>query len=123
MPWWGWMLLGGGLVGVSVLVLWLILRKKVTPAVDRTALLESEKVRLAAERDAEAKARLAAEKVAKDLEMEVRAIANWKKQRMEALDEEKAQKYRDMAGDPDAILRRLDEILGGPKRDDPTDPG
>jgi hypothetical protein len=117
------MLLGGGLVGLSVLALWLLFRRKVTPAVDLTALLESEKVRLAAERDAEAKARLAAEKVAKDLELEVRAIANWKKQRMEVLDEEKAQKYRDMAGDPDAILRRLDEILGGPKRDDPTDPG
>lgn len=122
MPWWGWMLLGGGLVGAVALVLWLLLRKKAEPAVDRAGLIDSERTRLEAERDAEKRGREAAEKVARELEVQVRAIADWKKQRLEALDAEKAQKYRDMAGDPDAILRRLDEILGG-ARGDPTKPG
>jgi len=116
------MLLGGGLVGAVALVLWLLLRRKAEPAVDRVGLLESERTRLTEERDAEARGRAAAEKVARELEAEVRAIADWKKTRLEKLDADKAQKYRDMAGDPDAILRRLDEILG-PARADPTKPG
>lgn len=122
MPWWGWMLLGAGVCGLLALGLWLLLRRRAEPAVDRAGLIESERTRLEAELAAEKAARETAEKVARELEVEVRAIADWKRKRLEALDAEKAQKYRDMAGDPDAILRRLDEILG-PARGDPSKPG
>ena len=126
MPWWGWMLLGGGAVGLVTLGLWLLLRRKAAPAVDRAGLIDSERTRLEAEAAAEKRGREAAEKVARELEAEIRAIAEWKKTRLEALDADKAQKYRDMAGDPDALLRRLDEILGpggAPGRGDPTPRG
>jgi hypothetical protein len=115
MPWWGWMLVGAGTAGLITLAIWLLLRRKAVPAVDRIGLIDSERTRLEAERDAEAAARAAAEKVAANLEAEIRDIAQWKQKQLEVLDAEKARNYRDMAGDPDAILRRLDEILGPAK--------
>lgn len=113
MPWWGWLLTGVGAALLSVLVLWLIFRKKTQPTVDRVALLDSQARRLAEERDAETAARKKAEATAKRLELELRGIAERKKKKLEDLDDKTAQKFRDLTDDPDSLLDRVDRILRG----------
>jgi len=112
-PWWGWMLIGVGISGVVVLGVWLLLplRRK-EPAVDRAGILESEKLRLAEEREAERRGREAAEAVARELEAEIRSIADLKRRKLEELDARESKTFRELGDDPDAILTRLDGILG-----------
>lgn len=112
--------MGAGVALLVVLVIWLLVRRKNPAPVDRVALLESERTRLQEERDAEAAARKTAEETARKLEAELRSIAERKKARLEELDAETAKKFRDLSDDPDALLARLDQLLG---RGDPTDPG
>ena len=109
MPWWGWLLVGVGAALLAVLVLWLIFRRRGGAQVDRSGLNDSERTL-----EAERRAKEAALAVAARLEAELRGIAERKKQRLEELDEKTAKKFRDLTDDPDALLARLDEILGGP---------
>ena len=113
MPWWGWLLIGAAGAGLVILVLWLLFRKKGGAAVDRVALLESERKRAQEDLEAERQAHARTEAVRKELEAELRGIAERKKARLEALDEEARKKLRDLTDDPDALLARVDEILGG----------
>lgn len=79
---------------------------------DRTGILESEKLRLAEEREAERRGREAAEAVARELEAEIRSIADLKRRKLEELDARESKTFRELGDDPDAILTRLDGILG-----------
>ena len=111
MTWWGWLLLGAGLAAVAALGLWLLLRRVGSRDVDREALAKSERVRLRANLEAERERRVEAERVARDLEEELRGIAKKRKEELDAADENARARARELADDPDALLERLDEIL------------
>ena len=109
---WGWVIVGIsiGVIAVGAL-LYLLWGRRSTPVVDRSGLIDSERIRLLEEKNAESKARAIAEKQVKELEAELRAIASRKKKRLEELDEQTAKKYRDLVDDPDVLLARVDEII------------
>ena len=114
MPWWGWLLLGGAGTGVLVLVAYLLLRRKATPTgsdADRTALAESARKRVEEDLAAERELRRKAERAAVALEVELRGIATERKRKLEVLDAEKRKEYAALAGDPDALLARVDALL------------
>jgi len=113
MPWWGWLLLGAGVSLLSVLILWLILRKRGGGEVDRAALADVKFRRLREELEAESEMRRKAERIGRDLELELRGVAERKKKRLEEVDEETRKRFSDLSDDPDALLSRVDEILSG----------
>jgi hypothetical protein len=113
MPWWGWMLLGAGLVGAALVAVYIFLLRRPAAAVDRNALLDSERTRLEDERTAAERGRAEAERVARELEAELRGLVERRKKELEAIDAEKRKEYADLVGDPDALLERIDKILSG----------
>lgn len=108
MPWWGW-ILTGTLGAVVVLLVVKLLRQR--PGLDRTPLADSERQRMAEELEAERAARGVAEKIVAKLEAELRGVAKWRREQLEQVDNETEQDRAKLAGDPDALLGRLDDIL------------
>jgi hypothetical protein len=113
MPFYGWLGVGAGTALLAVLLLWLRFRRPAGPAtVDRAGLADAERERYETVIKAEREARAAAEDVAKRLEAELRGLAADKKARLEALDADSKRTYENLVGDPDALLARLDALLG-----------
>lgn len=111
MPGWGWLLLGAGSALIAVLVIWLLTRKSSTAVVDQLELVNSERKRLEAELAAETKLREDAERIRDALALEVTRIAEDQQLKLEALDEATKKDFLELAGDPDALLARLDRLL------------
>lgn len=113
MPGWGWFLIGFVVALSAAIVVFILLRKRDGVTVDKNALDASYKRRLMEELDAANESRKRTQGIAIELERELRGIADRKKRRMEAIDEESSKELRDLTDDPDALLSRIDEIVGG----------
>ena len=110
MPAWGWFLLGIATAAVALIIIWAVFFRGST-LVDQVALFKSEQKRLEDQATAERLAKEKAEKLAADLELEIRNIAAAKKRRIDEIDDKKKSELRDLLTDPDSILDRVDAIL------------
>lgn len=113
MPAYAWLGIGAGVALLSVLALWLRFRRSAGPAaVDRAGLADAERARYEATIRAERELRAAAEDIARRLEAELRGLAEDQRRRLADLDAKTRRDYEDLAGAPDALLARLDALLG-----------
>lgn len=111
MPGWGWFLLGVGVAGVALGGLWLYFRSRGS-ILDRSELDEIAKVKYRRQLATAREERTRLEVLAGELEAELRGIAERKRKRLEEIDANRDRNVRDLADDPDALLDRVDAILG-----------
>lgn len=112
MPAWAWFVLGVATSAMILIVVWALLFRGSSSFVDRVALAESDRKRLEDERDAERNAKEKAEFISTQLEAELREIAQRRRVKIEEIDDSTIKDFKRFVDDPDALLARIDEIVG-----------
>lgn len=112
MPALAWFVLGVATSAMILIVVWALLFRGSSSFVDRVALAESDRKRLEDERDAERNAKEKAEFISTQLEAELREIAQRRRVKIEEIDDSTIKDFKRFVDDPDALLARIDEIVG-----------
>jgi hypothetical protein len=122
MAWYGWTIIGLLALLTIMLVILLIRKNKnqAQPVVDGQALADAERKSLTDQLAAEKKAKEAAVAAAQQLASEQKLIAAWYENQKSKIAEEARNEFQKLL-DPDALDRKLDELLSpklGVRRND-----
>lgn len=115
MPWWMWLFLGVALAAAGGGLIWAIFfvgRVRTANKLD-ARIQESVKQREAEEVEIQRLIKDRALKTQFRLEQELRDVADRRKRELEGIEDEVEREARRLADDPDALLARLDRIIGG----------
>lgn len=112
MPWWSLLIFGVALVAATAVVVYLLVRR-VRIDVDRVALAASREAKTQALLEIERKRRARLEEIAGELETKLRLNREWMTKRLEDIDAEIDDEFRDLASSDDALFARLAELLRG----------
>lgn len=112
MPWWGVLIVAAVVAIAAVIITWILARRANGAVLDQAAVDQAQ--RKAAEKIAAAektaKATVEAERA--KLAVTLKAINAWYHERQGELNEEVRREYENLAGDPVALDRKLDQLLG-----------
>jgi uncharacterized membrane protein (DUF106 family) len=112
MPWWGVLIIVAVAVIAAVIVTWILSRRSKGALLDQAAVAEAQRKvaekQVAAEKAAKAKV----EKQRAELAAKLKAINGWYTEQSKTLKTEVRNAYEDLAGDPAALDRKLDQLLG-----------
>lgn len=112
MPWWG-VLIIAGVVAIAAVVITLILSRRGRGAlVDQAALAEAKRKVAEKQAAAEKTAKAKVEKQRAELAAKLKSINAWYHERQGELNDEVRREYENLAGDPVALDRKLDQLLG-----------
>ena len=112
MAWWVWLVIIA-VVAIAVLIIGYIWGRKNSPApVDRVALAESERKALQEQIEAEKIARHKVTEARNDLARQLKANLAWYNTHRKAIEDAAQKEFADLVSDPDALDRKLSDLLG-----------
>lgn len=110
-----WFAVGCLTTGALVAIAWFVIfHRRISSEVDRSILANSERTRLREEAEAERTAHERTKVEKERLESGLREISERRRKALEELDGKTGNKIRTYVVDPDLLLNRIDELLGGP---------
>ena len=112
MPWWGVLIVTAVVAIAAVIITWILARRSGGALVDQAAIdkAQREVAEKIAAAEKSAKAAVAAERA--ELATKLKAINAWYQERQNELNSEVQREYEKLAGDPAALDRKLDQLLG-----------
>lgn len=100
-------------MGIAAVIVGFIWGRKASPAaVDRKGLAESERKALLEQVEAEKLARGKVEQARDQLAKDLKASLAWYNRNQEAITDAAQQEFSDLSIDPDALDRKLSDLLG-----------
>lgn len=111
MAWWGTLIIAA-VVAIAAVVITLILsRRSKGTLIDQAAVAEAQRKVAEKQAAAEKVARRKVEQQRTELAAKLKSINAWYSEQALTLKAEVRSAYKDLAGDPDALDRKLDELL------------
>ena len=112
MPWWGVLIVAGVVALAAVVITWILSRRGKGALLDQAAVAEAQRKVAEKQAAAEKTAKAKVEKQRAELASKLKTINAWYQERQGRLDSEVRREYENLAGDPVALDRKLDSLLG-----------
>jgi beta-lactam-binding protein with PASTA domain len=120
MTWWGILIIVAVAVLAAIIITWLLVRSSKAALIAKKEMAEAAARTTAKKLEAERATRKKLEAESRALVAKMRKIDTWYQGALVVLTKEKRDAFEALSSDPDALDRKLDELLGT-ERD--TDPG
>jgi uncharacterized membrane protein (DUF106 family) len=111
-PWWGVLIVAAVVAIAAVIITWILSRRSKGTLIDQAAVAEARRKVAEKQAAAEKVARAKVEKQRAELAAQLKSINAWYTDQADKLKAEVRSEYEKLAGDPAALDRKLDKLLG-----------